>query len=410
MRYVSALLLLVAVVISGVQASANPVEMRPNGVLIERADGATYFVHDRDDAGLWQVAYGRSGLWVDLVAVNPQLSDPDRIYPGQEISIPESLVWFFRLVAQSHNTSGSQSLIGAAPDTVVVPAAEVAHRLPMWAMAALVALGIAAIVLLLCFQGARSTAEQRLETIREQRQKEEERRKTEGQRRVADPYSGPPVVEGGLPTVESADQFFTEQYRAERRAMTVAESEKLPSVAIVRIIPVDVRGRMRIRYKDNPEHEFRNLPNWTPAWQCFFSDGTFRLSLMICGNDVRHGEGMVALPETQIRPRQDGTPSFTPETPRQVWPVVTEMPAPEPEPAKPEPKADVPVFVWVKVTGPRRYVLHPKSGQEIIIDLNLIPEVTIGIENGDIFIQIGTARRVIGRLIEEPAEEKPGDC
>ncbi|MFH1367016.1 MAG: hypothetical protein ABIH38_03435 [Patescibacteria group bacterium] len=368
--------------------------------------------------GQWQVAFGSPQLWLELVAANPQLADPDVIKPGDELNVPASLVKLFRIIAEVDRTGDPQP-VKTVPVIPFVVSKEKSSGLPVgwiFGIVFLLAAVIILIIMLAIVRRGEKRAEDDLERERSRRENEREVHKATEQRREREnPYSGPAVVEGGLPTIESAVKHFTEQYRDERRGMTVGESEKLPAVAIERIVPVDVRGKMRVEFKDKPA--FKDLPKWTPAWQCFLSDGTFRITLMLCGNDVRRGEGYSPLPETQIRPRQDGTPSFTPETPRQVWPVVTETPAPEsskPESAVTEPAAksdDIPKFVRATITDIGRIVLRKLGGgDDVIVDVRPIPGVYLCVDDVQIIFRTGDKKTVFGILVEGPAEEKPGDC
>lgn len=396
--WISVIALVLIVVSSGVQALEVPFFQRPDGTF-------GYVVQESDDLGQWQIALGYAPVWLELVGSNPQLWNPDLIQPGDTLNIPASLARTFQLLAASDAAKGLPpvAIVNTVP---MAPLAEKSQSLPkslIFGIAGLITAVFILIIVLIMVSRGRKRVENDLERERLRRENEREvHRAAEQRRQLENPYSGPPVVKGGLPTIESAIQYFTEQYRTERRSMTVAESEKLPSVTIERIIPVDVRGQMRITFNDEPA--LKDIPEWIPAWQCFLSDGSFRLSLMFCGNDVRRGEGMEPLPETQIRPRQDSTPSFTPETPVQVWPVAV----PEVTPAA---APELPTFVSAKADGPRRYVLHAANGKETIIDLGILPDITLGIEGDEIFARIADQQRVIGRIVAKESgkkEEAPG--
>ena len=400
------LLAVLSVFVNGAQALQLPAQ-QPQGELYQRTDGSYgYIVSTNDRVGQWQVAFGSPQLWLELVSVNPQLADPNRIYPGNELNVPPSLVRLFTIMKAADKASERDYAWNPPPVTGVgstglttMPPVVASSRTPweLWAILAL--LGVIAVIVLLW---------QRATIGRERRERHEaavlaqaEARQLERERVMADPFSGPPVREGGLPTIEAAEQFFAEAYQADRGNMTVAQSNRLPaSIAIERIVPIDVRGPMLVGYHDLPR--LRNLLRWTPAWQAFLSDSTFRISLMGCANDVRAGEGMRPLPGSQIRPRQD-----VPEriVNRVIWPEI----APSNVPAE-IPTEIVPLqFVSVRFDGPMRLVFQP-GGQ--VLDLGpLVAQgvrISVGVQNGDVIVDNNGQRVVFGRIVgEQPAQSVP---
>jgi hypothetical protein len=402
------LLAVLTVFVNGAQAQQLPVQ-QPQGELFQRADGSFgYIVSTNDRVGQWQVAFGSPRLWTELVNVNPQLADPDKIWPGNELNVPPSLVRLFAIMKAADKVGDVDYAwnppqipgVGSA-DKTTVPPVVVSSGIPWWAWALLVLLAIALFLLLL--QRSKLGWERRSNrTYREQIDsaalRDAERREQE---RMADPYSGPPVRENGLPSSEAAEAFFAEAYRSEREGMTVARSNALPpSIVIDRIVPVDVRGPMMVNFANGPQQ--RNVERWTPAWQCFLSDGTFRIALMACANDVRAGHGGQALPGTQIRPRQD-----VPEriVQRQIWPEI----APSSVPAE-IPTAISPLqFASVRFDGPMRLVFHP-GGQ--VLDLGpLVAQgvrISVGVQNGEVIVDNNGQRVVFGRIVgEQPAQPVP---
>lgn len=382
------------VVASGAQAQTGTLSRQPQGELFQRADGSFgYIVSPDDRLGQWQVASGAPQLWLELVQANPQLADPDLVRPGQELNVPPTLVRFFNIMKHEGNAPVSSRPVtqGDFPPAEPPAPAEAfrSNEFPWWGHVL-----FAIIVLLLIWLAVNSRRANRRaeEAVRRAEDAISESRRQDEQRRLADPYFGPPVREGGIPTVEAAEVFFAQAYRDEREAMTVARNNTLPPVvAIERIVPVDVRGPMSVRYRHQPE--FRDLPKWTPAWQCFLSDGTFLIALMACANDVRSGGGYNPLPETQIRPRQDIPVR---ESNRQIWPLVPEGTTPEPTVP-----ANLVECASVKVTSPSRYVLHPETGRETVVELGVLANwVRLGIEGDTVYAIIGGERRVIGRIVE----------
>ncbi len=396
-----AVLLASLVIASGAQAQTGHWYNTPQGELYQRSDGSFGYVVSPDDrVGQWQVAFGAPQLWLELVKANPQLADPDLITPGEELNVPTSLVRLFTLMRAAKATVNTPPAPPMSkPDMTAAPA-EAKGSFPWWGYALLVIIALLIILWAVSLHHANrrlTKAQSRHDEFRRAQQEREQLR------RQADPYSGPPVRENGLPTMEAAEAFFTETYRSQRESLTVADSSTLPpTVHIERIVPVDVRGPMSVRYRHQPQ--FRNLPNWTPAWQCFFSDGSFLIALMACANDVRAGGGFEPLPATQIRPRQDIPVR---EVQRQVWPVVAEQTAPETDAI---PSHGV-VCTSVKVSSPSRYVLHPENGRETVVELGVLCNwVTLGIEGETVYAIIGDERRVIGRIVEPVTEASPAEA
>lgn len=165
---------------------------------------------------------------------------------------------------------------------------------------------------------------------------------------------------------------------------------------------MDVRGQMNVTYRGG-RSEHRNVPDWTPAWQCFFSDGTFRITLMRCANDVRSGGGMEALPDTQIRPRQD-----IPErvVQQQVWPEVVDTPLASPV-TVPMDEEGVVEYISVRISSPTRFVLHRASGRETVVDISVLSDlVTLGVEGDTIYAVVGGQRHTIGRIVTDSSSEQ----
>ncbi|MBI3956536.1 MAG: hypothetical protein HY340_00920 [Candidatus Kerfeldbacteria bacterium] len=377
----AALLLAFVIASSDAQTLTSTADWRPNGTLFPRADGSYgYVVSDEDNVGQWQVAFGDPKLWLMLVQANPQLTDPNLVKPGQTLNVPFPLVKLFRIIAEVDAAGGPMPAKGAGPvvgaSTPLPPVAHTADGNRMlWAIL-LTVIGTLAVV------GAA------LWYLRHWN-------------RMRSPYSGPPVREGGLPTADAAVAHFTDRYRTERGNLTVATDQTLPPrVSIEQIRAVDVRGPMQVKFADGPGP--RNFPQWTPAWECRLSDATLLYTLTACGNDVYTGRGMSALPETQIRARQD-VPVMTPQ--RQIWPTVEETPAPAAAPVEPEPVLVIPDqvanYTSVKITGPSRYVLHTPDGRDLVVDVGVLGDVlTLGIDHDRIYAVVGPNRRVFGRLAQ----------
>ncbi|MBU0613183.1 hypothetical protein KKB10_04150 [Patescibacteria group bacterium] len=397
------LLLIALIVTNGVVAFASPAIVRPNGTLFERAGETIYTVHEHDDVGLWQVSFGSPKHWLELIALNPQFEDSDLILPGQELKIPPSLVRIFRMIATVDAAGGPQPAKGAGPpDTVRVHVpVEADHGFPWsWAIAVFL---LCLIVFALWHRHDRDSADLRslTKTVNGQAHDLEAQENRELCRRNADPYSGPPAVPGGLLTAKSAAQHFVERYQRNRRNLTVGESEGLPDrVVIERIVPVDVRGLMGIKFHGYNAPVAKHLEEWTPAWQAFLSDGSSRITLMMCGNDVyAGGGGYEVLPDTQIRPRQD-IPPYEPETPVPIWPVPGETDVAEEPDEVPSGPEEVQNFLSVKVTSSDRYVLKPEVGTDVIVELGVLADdVTLGIEGDEVYRIIAGQRRVIGRIV-----------
>lgn len=409
-RWITAMLLLVTLVVaSGVQVSAEPWVERPHGQLIQRSDGTYgYVVSDLDQVGQWQVAFGAPQIWVELVKSNPQLADPDYIKPGQTLNVPPSLVNLFHIVSESDAAGGPMPAKGvglaqSVPETVVVAKTAPETGGFPWLWLTLVAILIGTALALL---NSRRKLRDRMQSAEQVfREREDLHRNAEQSRRYHDPYSGPSVRENGLPTAEAAAAYFAESLREQRERMTVLEDRALPPVVrIVRIVAVDVRGFMRVRFASGWQE--RNVLEWTPAWQAFLDDGTFLLTFWRCANDVKAGGGVEPLPATQIRPRED-VPVYEPATPIQVWP-----PVPEGQPVAASASADAVIdipadaetlaeYTSVKVTSATRYVLHTRDNRDVIIDVGPIPGITIGIEGAMINALVGDQRRNIGRLVDD---------
>ena len=382
---IGAVALALIVVSNGVQALDTPFFERSNGTY-------GYVVQENDDLGQWQIALEDGKVWLELVKSNPQLADPDKVWPGDTLNVPPSLIRTFELLTAAKTASETRVPVLSKLDTTATSAAVERNSFP-WgtALLLLVIAGLAAFALYCLW---------RRERDRFIRMANQAIMDNENQRRLSDPYSGPPVRESGIPTSEAAEAFFAETYRSDRERLTVAQSNALPpTVAIERIEAVDVRGPMLVHYASGGPQE-RNLDRWTPAWLCRLSDGSVRIALMACANDVRAGHGGEPLPSTQIRPRQD-IPSR--EVQRQVWPVATEQTAPVETPT--EVSATIVDYTSARVTSPSRYVLHRTNGRETVIDLGVLANaITLGIEGGTIYAIVGDQRRTFGRIVE-PVEE-----
>lgn len=368
--------LLTALVIgNGAQAQISPPQRQPQGKLFERFDGSYGYVVGHDWMGQWQVAHERPQLWLGLVAANPQVANPDDIFPGDTLNVPVSLALLFptaELENARNEKARGDALFHPAPTAPVT-----STNRALWGIGlAMVLGGLLVYFIVMAVHSGR-----------------------ERQRIRRDPYSGPPIREGGLPTAEAAVDHFRDQYQRERGNLRVRQNVHYPAtVSIQRIRAVDVRGPMLVDYANGAQE--RDLDRWTPAWECTLSDGSQRYSLTQCANDVRRGEGLVGLPATQVRARQD-VPDVTPD--RQVWPVVIETPEPAPaQQATPDVATDLPVFSSVRVTGPGRYVMHTPDNRDHIVDLGVIKGIKLGILAGIIFVEYkdGT-RENIGRIVPE---------
>lgn len=355
----------------------------PAGALIECSDGSYKYIVDSDDRlGQWQVAFGNSALWLELISANPQLKNPHRINPGDTLNVPTSMVRLFRIMIGSHN------LATTTHDTVLVSSTAKSNnsQMPDWMML-IIFLGIAVILYRLGSTRTRTEIESRL--------------------RMEDPYSGPDRVEGGLPTAEAALHYFANVYENERTMMSVGEAAHCPPVVhIVRMVPVDVKGPMWILYGNSDDPVEKNLPHWTPAWQCWLDDGTYRIALMRCGNDVRSGLGMSPLSDDQIRPRQD---MEAVEINRQIWPVVSEEEKLSSALKLLNLSADAPPYREARVKSKTRIVLLPHGeGQEKTVDISDFAGMALlSIIDGHIIVEVGEKLQVIGKIDEkDPLKEE----
>ncbi len=352
----------------------------PKGQLIEQADGSYDYIVDNDDrVGQWGIAFSDPTLWQELVRFNPQLDDADLIRPGDRLNVPPSMLRLFRFMIGGHNLATTKT------DTVRVPKVVYAD-LPADKMADwLIGLLLVAVAWVMYKFGL-----------------ERAKRDNDNRRKVEDPYYGPDRVEGGLPTVEAAVAYFTNMYENERLAMSVQETRFMPPlVHITRIVAVDVKGPMLICYGESNNPVEKNIPDWTPAWQCFLDDGgSFYLSLMRCGNDVRGGHGMTPLSKDQIRPRQD---MKVVEVNQQVWPVVTEEESVKNALEKVTMSADAQPYREVRITSPNRFVLLPHDdGQARIIDVSDFGTLArLSLIGGQVVVEVGDKMQVIGQVCEK---------
>ena len=149
---------------------------------------------------------------------------------------------------------------------------------------------------------------------------------------------------------------------------------------------------------DNPVE--KNLPDWTPAWQCFLDDDTYRISLIRCGNDVRSGSGMTPLSEDQIRPRQD-MPAV--EINRQIWPVVNEEEKHSNKLERLTLSADAQSYREARIKSKTRIVLLPHDdGQEKTIDISDFGDMArLSLIGGKVVVEIGEKMLVIGEIGEK---------
>ncbi|MFC1663109.1 LysM peptidoglycan-binding domain-containing protein [Patescibacteria group bacterium] len=366
---ICAIALIVIVVSSGVLAQP--------GLFFERTDGTYgYIVQENDDLGQWGIALGASDIWLELVDANPQLADPDLIVAGDTLNIPPTLVRTFEMLTAVDAAGGPMPTKGAGPVPVVEAQTET-NGFPLGIILAVLITALLAAIPLIWLRRRRI---------------------------IADPYYGPPVHEGGLPTVNAAVDHFTQRYRNWRESLHVSRDRVLPeSVTIASIRPVEVMGPMRIRYGGKTGTAERNLRRWTPAWECRMSDNTVYYTLQECGNDVIVGNGMTAMPETQVRSRQ--SESFEPQ--RQVWPEVRDV-EPTPELEVPD---EVAVYQEVRVKSANRWVLLLGEGAEKIIDIGVLGGIlSLGIDGGNIIAKTDQGSKVIGRIAEPTTPEvKPAD-
>lgn len=390
-----------------VQAQVDALYQQPQGELFQRGDGTYgYIVSSDDRVGQWQVAFGSPRLWSELVKVNPQLADPDQIWPGNELNVPPSLVRLFMLMSASKATErdwtwNPPTVVSGLTNPEPVEATEWSFPFGgLWLL-------LAAFIAFLIYRYARSrerTASDRYYGGRIQGLQEQavEADRRERARVLADPYAGPPVVEGGLPTPEAAMEHFTRAYREERNQMTVAQSAQLPvRVSVDRIVPVWVRGEMGVRQGGSSTPVRKVLERREPAWRAYLSDGSSRITLWRCGNDVYAGNGYDILPETQIEERTD-LPSYTSPAPQQVWPEV----APATPTEVPTPPTATPTtleFTSVKFDGPHRLVFQP--GARVLDFGPLVAQgfrVAVSVQNGEVIVDNNGQRVVFGRIVETP--------
>jgi hypothetical protein len=356
----------------------------PQGTLFERVDGSHgYIVSSQDRLGQWQVAFGSANLWLELVDENPQLRDPDLIQPGDTLNVPPSLNRLFTILSNVDAAGGPMPAKGAGPiePEVVIPTAPDEGFPWHTVLGILLSLAAAILVIALLRRQVRS-----------------------------DPYSGPPMREGGLPTTDDAVAHFANRYHGMRHVMTVAQNALWPPQVTIRgIRPVEVRGPMEVGYGSQDQSLWRrfwnwilgkgtrarrNLPNWTPAWECTMSDNSVLYALQACANDVYAGNGLSALPETQVRARE-GVQPVEPHV--QAWPEVTRI-EPTPELSVPD---QVREYREVRIQGPNRFVLLPPEGDgRSIIDVDVLGGILrLGIDDGNVVARTSDGSRVIGRIV-----------
>ncbi|MBT4210057.1 MAG: hypothetical protein HOE19_04060 [Candidatus Komeilibacteria bacterium] len=371
----------------------------PEGGLYRLADGThEYIVDDADDVGLWQVAFGQKSLWAELVKVNPQLVDPNLIMPGDKLIIPEALVRLFEFRrAPLDTTSEETHLNGTEADTEATVVSiesedKKSWNLPWWAW-----IFIACLVGLIARWWGSTGENQKLSEARRQEHQEEAKR--EKQREHADPYHGPPVVPGGLPTPELAARHFAGEYQNRRGATTVDESAQQPErVTIDRIVPVEIRGQWCVADANSKEPVEKNIPDWEPAWQCFLSDDSWSVTLMMCGNDVWMGTRTTPMENGEIQPRQDMEAI---EMNQQVWPIVTNE-----EPDELELPDELNNLREVRFKSNRQVVVlfHGDREQENWeIPAALSELVTLSLSEGQLIATtIDGTQRVLGVITDQP--------
>jgi hypothetical protein len=385
-----------------------------HGTVLNRADGSWgYLVSPLDNLGQWDVALGRPFLWTELVSVNPQLSDPDLIHPGQEINLTSEvaaaiLLWQAEhLIAVPSSTTSPITSAGATTSPVTEA---VISSTPEWPFGSLVSIAcllvviiILAVLWLLSDRRRQHEADEMLRIERESHQREAaEREAREAEERRANPFSGPPVVPGGLPDIESATRYIAQRYQRERNGLTVAESAaRAAHVSILRMRPVWVQGPMLVGY-DGGVFEERDIPR-TAAWEATLSDGTVTYTLMGCGNPIYAGRRMNRLPATQVTPRED-IPAREVDVP--IWPVETTD-----EPAVEEAE-NVPLYANARFDGPHRLVMHRlgERGNPRTLDSDVLPGLVMSIVDGtEIIASWNGARQIVGRIadpmVTEPSED-----
>lgn len=283
----------------------------PNGELAPRPDGTfKYVVSEHDRVGQWQVAFGDVQLWSELVAANPQLANPDLVRPGDELNVPPSLVKLFRIIAETDATSGVEP---ANPPVEAASAAAMGSTAGASASTSWnpwLALGLMALALFLAI--ALRVKTKHHEALLAQVRESESRARRRRQRIRQNPYAGPPVVAGGLPTGHRAADFLVDTYR--RRFPNPQGDAQ--TVRLLRVEPRWYAGNnIRVGYAGDVTRR-RDILRDQPGWRGVFSDATVIDVLERCANGL-YSEvgGQLADDHTDLR---EGLPVLEPN--RLVWP------------------------------------------------------------------------------------------
>lgn len=384
-------LLLVAItLIAAAVAVQAEVPVRPYAERFTALSDGNYLYEVVQGDDFWRIADADAPLWRKILVLNPEILNKDLIFPGQRVRVLAELRARFDAAMGEPAVVHVEVKSASQTQTPQVVASGVS-----WGalLAALVVLGILAYLV----EGYRLTRRRNAE----QRQRADED--------LRNPYTGPPVIAGGMQTVDEAAAFFAGRYRDEREAMPVREERQLPrTVTIVRIIPVEVTGQIEVR-DANGVWTPKVLTTWEPAWQCELTDGAILLALRACANDVRSGGGARVLPGTQVRARQYSQPVeinlpvWTPaDAPRNDAATQPTAPAPDAVAAAQDLLNQEQPYLLrsVELQGPGRAACRLPDGSTRTVDVTMIPKAQLHVsQDVELVFSFAGLTAVVGVVI-----------
>ncbi|MFH0905330.1 MAG: hypothetical protein V1826_01235, partial [bacterium] len=269
-------------------------------------------------------------------------------------------------------------------------------------------------------------------------------------RKFRNPFSHPPMVEGGFPSMAEAGAHIATQYQGWRRSLPQSQQVALPENVTFTGRVVDLRGDVEVEIPNGESGSRwvrKNIKDWTCGYEFRSDSGTVLYDLQRCGNGVRARNGMRSLSNTQVRDceHQGGhrhqpitvtawsteiantNPTPTPEPPAGTTPTQGEGTTPAPaevtedttsRASTPEPTAPAPIssdkepveFTEIACVAPGVFRIRKQGIEEPAeLDLSSLAGSRVIItHDGAVLLDVGLGHRptVLGRVIQ-PAPDQP---